>query len=99
MEKSKTKRKIISMVGYQVKIKPKFSDYVIDGMIIDETKNMITIRATQGTIKRFPKNAISLYICDYDKHLYLKDGKQIIGTPSERVKRIRRKWAKTLDKR
>lgn len=97
MEKNRVKLKIISLVGYYAKIK--YGGYIVDGLIIDEARNMILLKTSDGLIKRFPKKAVSIYIKYDDKYLYLKNGKKIIGTPSERIKRIRHKWTKTLDKR
>lgn len=94
MDKNKTSPKIISLIGYFAKIENKSNKFIINGLIIDETKNTILIRTPQGMIKRFPKNTISITLYQDDNYLYLKDGRQIIGTPNERIKRIRHRWTK-----
>ncbi len=93
MEK-KARIKIVSLVGYQTRVKSISNGSVIDGMIIDETKNTILIRCSDGRIKRFPKKAISITIVAGDKQISVQDGSQILGTPAERVKRLYHKWSK-----
>ncbi|MBS3135336.1 ribonuclease P protein subunit [Candidatus Woesearchaeota archaeon] len=56
------------------------------GSIIDETKNMVTIRREDGEIKRFIKNSSTFGILSKGAMHYV-DGKRLIGRPEERIKK------------
>jgi ribonuclease P protein subunit POP4 len=68
-----------SLIGKQVKINH------IEGKIIDETKNTITIQ-TKENQKIFEKNTIKLIINNQEI-----DGKSLIGRPEDRIKRKQKK--------
>ena len=93
MEK-KTRVRIVSLIGYQAKVKSISSGSIIIGRIVDETRNTISIRSSDGSIKRFPKKAVSITIMEGDKNICVHDGSLILGTPAERIKRLYHKWAK-----
>jgi RNase P/RNase MRP subunit p29 len=90
----KTRVKIVSLIGYQAKVKSISSGSIITGRIIDETKNTILMRTSDGSIKRFPKNAVSITIMEDEKNICVQDGSLILGTPAERIKRLYHRWAK-----
>jgi|YelNatPaOPRAMG01_1025707.scaffolds.fasta_scaffold29448_6 RNase P/RNase MRP subunit p29 len=86
--------KIVSLIGFQAKVKSISSGSIIIGRIVDETRNTILIRSSDGSIKRFPKNAVSITIMMGDNNICVEDGSLILGTPAERIKRPYHRWAK-----
>ncbi len=85
----------MSLIGYQAKIKLVPSNLIYNGLIIDETKNTLLVRTSEGVVKRFPKKSIMLTILGADDHEYTVNGKNILGVLKERTKRPRHKWSKT----
>lgn len=60
----------------------------INGKIMDETRNMLTIKCC-GKLKRLVKGQVILQI-NYMGHGYEIDGKVLVNRPEDRIKRIRR---------
>lgn len=95
MEKTRPKYRIVSLIGYQAEIKLVPNSLIYNGLIIDETKNTLLVRTSEGVVKRFPKKSIILTILGDEGHEYTVNGKHIIGVLKERTKRSRHKWTKT----
>lgn len=61
----------------------------IQGVIIDETKNMFTIMYETGKIK-VPKNQLRLHLTLPNQHKVVLDGNRLINRPEDRIKMFRR---------
>ncbi len=59
----------------------------IEGEIIYETKNTFWIRDNKGLIKKVLKSECIFLISINDKTMLKVDGKYLIGTPAERIKK------------
>lgn len=61
----------------------------IQGVIIDESKNMFTIMYETGKIK-IPKKEIKLNLTLPNQYKVTLDGKKLINRPEDRIKMFRR---------
>ena len=62
---------------------------VIQGIIIDETKNMFTIMHKAGKMK-IPKHKLKLHLTLPNQHRVALDGNRLINRPEDRIKMFRR---------
>lgn len=60
----------------------------LKGLIVDETKNMLSIEK-DGVIKKVIKSQVTLNIV-FDGQTFQIDGKVLVGRPEDRLKKIRR---------
>ena len=58
----------------------------IKGIIIDETRSMVSVRDRQNRIRRFIKKN-HIFIIHSDNKAYRIEGKDIVGRPEERIKK------------
>ena len=63
----------------------------ISGMIVNETKNLITIKTTKGT-KKVQKNGSTFMITLPDRKKVKVDGDRLVAKPEDRIKLKVRKW-------
>lgn len=59
----------------------------INGKIVDETRNMISID-DDSKIRKIAKSQVILQV-DYRGHIYEINGKIIVNRPEDRIKKIR----------
>ncbi len=58
-----------------------------NGLIVDETKNLLILESIDGSFLKIPKFGITLNVCaDRDKKSLIIEGAQLAGTPDERIK-------------
>lgn len=78
------------LIGRRVKIIESRDPTLLNlsGEIVYETKNMLFIKDTNNIIKKVAKNIIKLQIF-VDNETYIIDGKDIVGRPEDRIKRLR----------
>jgi ribonuclease P protein subunit POP4 len=57
------------------------------GVVVDETKNMLNLANDNGAVVFIPK-ATSMFELDLQGKKILISGKDIIGTPQERIHKI-----------
>lgn len=57
----------------------------IDGMVVDETRNTITIKTNKGE-KKLIKNSIKIEMLVDNKMIGI-DGKKLVGRPEDRIKK------------
>ena len=62
---------------------------MIQGVIIDETKNMFTIMHKAGKMK-IPKHKLRLHLTLPNQHKVVLDGSRLINRPEDRIKMFRR---------
>lgn len=60
----------------------------VRGLIVDETKNMLSIEK-DGVIKKVIKSQVTLNIVFEGQTLQI-DGKILVGRPEDRLKKVRR---------
>ena len=85
----RTKENIIyhELIGLPVRvIKSTHKGYLISGLVIDETKNMIIIES--DVIKKIPKNVSTFEFLLSEGETVEVEGKKIIGRPEDRIKNI-----------
>jgi RNase P/RNase MRP subunit p29 len=85
------------LIGFEVflklKSKIKESDYLINGIIIDETKNLVIIQNNNQIKKYIKKDYIFRFKIDND--LLEIDGSKIVGKPENRLRSLKKKkWLK-----
>ena len=62
---------------------------IIHGIIVDETKNMITIKHEAGKMQ-IPKHKLRLHLTLPNQHKVTLDGTRLINRPEDRIKMFRR---------
>ena len=62
---------------------------VVQGVIIDETKNMLTIMYEAGKMK-IPKHKLRLHLTLPNQRKVVLDGTKLINRPEDRIKMFRR---------
>jgi ribonuclease P protein subunit POP4 len=79
------------LIGLQVviEIESCYNSSVINGIIIDETKNTFTVMNKSGKIK-LPKKEIKLSLTLPNQYKVTLDGKKLINRPEDRIKMFRR---------
>jgi ribonuclease P protein subunit POP4 len=79
------------LIGLKVAIEIKscHNPSAINGIIIDETKNMFIIMNKSGKIK-IPKKEIKLNLTLPSQYKLTLDGKKLINRPEDRIKMFRR---------
>ncbi len=100
-EKSENEMSIITpknicrheLIGLNVKVAGSTSkSYIgIFGKVINETKNMLTIHS-KGNEKHIPKSISKFCFTLYDGKKVEVFGKNLIGRPEDRVRKILRRW-------
>lgn len=87
MDKGKLKK--TEFIGSEIEVMESMNKVLkgIKGIIIDETKNMITIRTQDKKAKRLIKKDIIFTICNKGEKYIIK-GSEITFRPEERIKRI-----------
>lgn len=63
----------------------------IQGIVVDETRNMITLRRKDGTL-RVPKNVSTFRFRLRNGTLVEVDGARLVGRPENRLKTRVRRW-------
>ncbi|MHA2363376.1 MAG: ribonuclease P protein subunit [Candidatus Hodarchaeales archaeon] len=64
----------------------------LSGLVIDESKNMITIKLSNNELKQFPKQQIEIERYFQKQKLIIK-GSKLKGRPEERLKlELKKKW-------
>lgn len=58
------------------------------GLVVDETKNMLSIEK-DGVVKKVVKSQVTLKIL-FEGQTFQIDGKVLVGRPEDRLKKIRR---------
>ncbi len=58
------------------------------GLVVDETKNMLSIEK-DGVVKKVVKSQVTLKIL-FEGQAFQIDGKVLVGRPEDRLKKIRR---------
>jgi ribonuclease P protein subunit POP4 len=84
-----TKENIIyhELIGLPVRVvKSTHKGYLISGIVIDETKNMIVIES--NGIKKIPKSVSTFEFVLPDGLAIEVEGKKILGKPEDRTKNI-----------
>jgi len=78
-----------NFIGKKVKILESVNKDLekIEGEIVYETKNTFWIRDNKGLIKKVLKSECIFLISINDKTMLKVDGKYLIGTPAERIKK------------
>lgn len=57
------------------------------GLVVDETKNLLTIETLNGSLLKLPKSIVTLGVFDSsDKSSITIEGSKLVGTPSDRIK-------------
>jgi RNase P/RNase MRP subunit p29 len=58
-----------------------------NGIVVDETKNILVLRELNGHLLKLPKSIMTLNIWNDkgDSH-FMIDGSKLMGTPDERIK-------------
>ena len=85
------------LIGFEVllkrKSKMKESEYLINGIIIDETKNLVILQKNNQIKKYIKKDYIFRFKVDND--LLEVDGSMIVGKPENRLRSLKKKkWLK-----
>ncbi len=65
----------------------------IEGVVIDETKNILVLKTEKG-VKKIPK-AECTFLIEAGKRIYKVSGKLLVGRPEERIRkglRLAKKW-------
>ena len=58
-----------------------------NGLVVNESKNLITVKTPVGKILKLPKSVVMLEILDdLTNSLMTIDGSRLIGTPVDRIK-------------
>lgn len=87
--KKRTKENIIfhELIGLPVRVvKSTHKGYLLSGIVIDETKNIIIIKC--NGVKKIPKNVSTFEFRLPDGSVIEVEGKKIIGRPEDRTKNI-----------
>ncbi|WXG40550.1 MAG: ribonuclease P protein component 1 [Candidatus Freyarchaeum deiterrae] len=87
--KKRTRENIIyhELIGLPVRVvKSTHKGYLISGIVIDETKNIIVIES--NGIKKIPKSVSTFEFVLSDGSAIEVEGKKIIGRPEDRTKNI-----------
>lgn len=87
--KKRTKENIIyhELIGLPVRVvKSTHKGYLLSGIVIDETKNMIVIKC--NGVKKIPKNVSIFEFTLPDGSAIKVEGEKIMGRPEERTKNI-----------
>ena len=82
------------LIGLNVKVvKCSNKDCIgINGIIVDESKNIFYIKGDDGKIRKLIKrNCVFLFELPSGEKV-LVDGRVIVGRPEERIKRVVKKW-------
>ena len=81
------------LIGLKVKVSESSckSHIGLSGKVIDETRNMIVIQSKDKT-RRLPKNTSEFEFELPDGHVVEVNGKNLIGRPEDRIKKVLRKW-------
>ncbi|MCS7146294.1 MAG: ribonuclease P protein subunit [Nitrososphaerota archaeon] len=83
-------RQIISLVGHRCRVTRKSDGASWSELIIGETANTVLIEAPSG-VKRIPKRGHIFEVLT-ERGVLVADGDQLVGRPSQRLKRVRRSW-------
>jgi ribonuclease P protein subunit POP4 len=89
LSKKRTRENIIyhELIGLPVRVvKSTHKGYLLSGIVIDETKNIIVIES--NGIKKIPKNVSTFEFVLPDGSVTEVEGKKIIGRPEDRTKNI-----------
>ena len=58
-----------------------------NGLVVNESKNLITIKAPGGKMLKLPKSVVTLNVLDDNGSSRMTiEGSKLIGTPADRIK-------------
>ncbi len=85
------------LIGFEVllkhKSKPKDTEFLLEGTIIDETRNLVVIQK-ENQIKKYIKNEY-IFRLKLNKYILEFDGSKIVGRPENRLRSLKKKkWLK-----
>ena len=85
------------LIGFDVllkhKSKPENSEFLVEGTIIDETRNLVIVQK-ENKIKKYIKNDY-IFRFKLNKDILEVDGSKIIGRPENRLRSLKKKkWLK-----
>ncbi|MEM0381613.1 MAG: hypothetical protein QW059_03445 [Nitrososphaerota archaeon] len=86
--------RVVSLVGYHCIVTRKSDGVKLSDLIVGETENTVLIRTTGG-LKRLPKKGHIFEILS-DGVKMVADGDELVGSPSQTLKRVRHNWQKRL---
>ena len=58
----------------------------LKGLVVDETKNIITVLTPLDRQVRIPKSIVTLSLTGRKKETLVIEGSKLIGTPADRIK-------------
>ncbi|MEN3048226.1 MAG: ribonuclease P protein subunit [Candidatus Caldarchaeales archaeon] len=65
----------------------------VEGVIVDESANLITLRTSDGRVVRLIKSNCERLVLELGDGTKISTvGRRLLGTPAERLKRQRRGW-------
>ncbi|HVB11594.1 MAG TPA: ribonuclease P protein subunit [Nitrososphaerales archaeon] len=77
------------LIGKEIKVLSALDKSLIskNGLVVNETKNMLIVQSLNGNLFRLPKSVVTLNIYSaIDKKSLMIEGSKLIGTPDERIK-------------
>jgi RNase P/RNase MRP subunit p29 len=59
----------------------------LKGIVMDETKNLVTVLTIDESIVKIPKRIVTFEICGFQgSEKLIVEGAKIVGTPADRIK-------------
>jgi RNase P/RNase MRP subunit p29 len=77
------------LIGMQIEVLASLDKTLVKkcGIAIDETKNLLILRSENGRILKLPKSVVTLLVQEGKGKKQIQiDGRNLIGTPEERIK-------------
>jgi len=77
------------LIGKEIKVLSALDKNLVskNGLVVNETKNMLIVQSLDGNLVRLPKSVVTLNIYNaIDKKSLVIEGSKLIGTPDERIK-------------
>ncbi|MCS6788927.1 MAG: ribonuclease P protein subunit, partial [Aigarchaeota archaeon] len=83
----------VTLLGYRATAKVRGRTF--EGVIVDESANLITLRTVDGNVVRLIKSNCEKLVLELGDGTRIRtEGRRLLGTPAERLKRQRRGWEK-----
>ncbi|MCS7094539.1 MAG: ribonuclease P protein subunit [Thaumarchaeota archaeon] len=84
----------MTLLGY--KAVAHIGDKVIEGLVVDESEKVVTIRTKDGSLERLIKTACERLVVELSDGTKVSTrGCRLLGMPAERLKKYRRGWEKS----